>query len=222
MPTPTPARFPLSFFEYNATFVNPAFLLWARHGDAITSIFGALSRFGFDLGNIKVKDQEPALKERTIRLDLPVQKLVIEINAGGYSLNVNNPNWNQAEFVASVAEELTKVLFTSCNTTVLNSRVSLAIHIIPEGEERSKIALPFIQQVMISKFLDTQPTAYGFSVAGEDYLFVMEASAVYPDNGIFVRLIRNFKGAVAFSDVSKRLFADEQRALETLGLYEIS
>jgi hypothetical protein len=215
-----PITFPLTYFEYKATFADPLFELWSAPDRALQkALYKALTPWGITLDNVLFPTQPKNTAEWQLTFNLLQHRSSITLGIGGITLSVNNPDWSQAGLVSAIAGAAVGAVRGAGGTSLANQITTLAMHLTPLGTTARHIMAPFVNLREGVRSRLGEPKNLGFSIYGQSAVWVVDASAVFSES-LFVRLLRTHGGDIGIAEILEALEGDERGILSMLGLHE--
>lgn len=211
-----PAEVALSFLEYRATFREPLFEIWGQHGSLVHAVYRAFREWNVGLENVTAKESPANASEIQVNFNLLNWKAVFGVGIGSASLIITNPDWSEAEIIKKIARAGLEAVVRSSKAEIEKQLATLLMHLRPRGKSIHDITSKFVHS-NLGKTIGERTRGFGFSVYGEESLWVIDLSATYSD-ALFVRITRNFNGSVPIENVALELQKDENRLLDMLEL----
>ena len=199
-----PITFPLTYFEYRATFADPVFELWSAPDRALQkAVYKALTPWGITLENVLFPTQPKNIAEWQLTFNLLRFGSSVTLGIGGITLSVNNPDWSQAGLIAAIAGAAVGAVRGVATTCLANQVSTLAMHLTP-GRTARQITAPFLNLKDGASSRLGESKNLGFSLYGQSAVWVVDASAVFPES-LLVRLLRNHDGDIGIAEILKAL-----------------
>lgn len=216
MPEKSHAEVPFAFLEYRATFKDPIFEAWDKHGAIVRAAYNAFRGWNINLENISGKQQPANAGEIQVTFNLLNGRVLFNVGLGFASIFVTNPSWEEAELITKLARSGMEAVRDSAKAEIEKQLITLAMHLKPEGRSIRELTSQFVRTDVLG-VMGNKVRAYGFSVYQENSLWVVDASALYPD-ALFARITRTFGPAIPFEEIAAGLRKDEDNLLELLEL----
>jgi hypothetical protein len=210
------ASFEQAFFEYRANFKEPVAALWlgARQGEIITSLQKALLPWNVGLENVSLNASAKNVAELLWTFEIRSMSAVIQVGIGGVTINAFDPDWSRERDFVSLFQTAVDTLKVTAETNFQSQQTTFAFHVKPGLKPFRDIVGQFVN----AKNLGAEDAVmFGVSVYHNDFLFVIDGSAVFP-NSAFVKITRIFPGAARFDEMASAGYKDEEAVLSRLGL----
>lgn len=212
----TTAEVALSFLEYRGSFREPLLEIWGHHGPLVHAVYTAFREWNVSLENVTAKENPANASEFQVNFNLLNWKVIFGVGIGSVSFTVANPDWSEVELVKKIGRAGLEAVFQSTRAELEKQSVTLSMHLRPQGRTVRDVTSRFVH-ADVGKTLAETVRGVGFSVYGEQSLWVIDLSATYPD-AIFVRIARTFDGATPLDGIAAELETQENRLLDMLGL----
>ena len=205
-----------AFFEYRANFKEPITIFWSggRQAEIIDSMHKALAPWRLDLDNIAWQQTAKTLSEIQLSFNVPSQFASVQVGVAGVTLTALNPDWSRAPELTGLFQASLGALKASTGQDFKFQQTTLGFHLKPPlGRPFREVVTRFVN----AETLGVDATMFGVSVYYSDHTFVVDASGVIQD-GLFVKLVRNFAPEKEFEEMAKAVYTDEEGVLRRLGL----
>jgi len=206
------ADIPESYFEYRAEFTVPMFGVWTLPNPLVSSLFLALKGWGIGLGDITWNKEPSSYNDFQITINVLKLNAQIKFGLDSTTFIATNPDWSGAKELMELFKAAMDVIQKAATAGISSQDVALAMH-VRTGEKSSKQTM----SAFVNADLLGPAQMYGISVYKEDSWFVVDKSVRYPDC-FFVRLQRRHGASASFDDIARRLYEDELKVLQMLGL----
>jgi hypothetical protein len=206
----------LAFVEWQALYRAPNFELPVRGPAIMSAVFEAFQPWHITVANISAKQNPANASEVSLVFSLLNSKAVFNVGIASSTLLVTNPDWSQEQLLAQIAAAGLLAVQSSMGVAIRQHVISLSMHLKPERRTVREISATFLN-VNSPRILSQAIKARGFSVYADDFSWVVDSSALQ-EGALFLKIVRSFDPAVAFSDMAQTLRADQHELLTTLEL----
>ena len=204
------------FFEYHANFKEPITIFFSagRQAEIMDAMYKALGPWHMDFENVGWQQSAKNLREVQLNFVVPSQFASFQVGIAGVTMTALNPDWSRAPELVRLFQAGVGALKTSTGQEFQSQQTMLGFHLRPPA------ARPFreiVAQFVNAELLGNDATMFGVSVYYTDHALTLDSSAAVQD-GLFVKLVRNFTSERQFEEMAQALYADEEAALRRLGL----
>lgn len=204
-----------TFIEYRANFKEPITSIWfnAPHGSILNHMQKALSPWKVSLENISWNAAPKNLAEAQVTFSVPTLAAAIQVGLGGVTMSAVNVDWSRAPQFVSLFQTGADTLKGIVGVDVEAAQTTLAFHLKPGPRPFKEILSNFVN----AKALGAEDALmYGVSVYRNDFVWVLDGSAVFPGS-LFIKLVRVFPAGTRFEEIAGTIHKDEEALLRSLG-----
>lgn len=216
MPNKIAAHAQSPLFLYRLLYRDPIFDLEKLDDKAVSAAYAAFCPWNVSLENITFKDNPANLGEEATNFNLLGGRIIFSINAGGCGLLVANPNWSDIDWISKIASVGIEAILKATGAVAEKQVASLTMHLTPTVGTIRAITSNFVR-IDTNRLPGGPVQSFGFSVYREDFTWVVDRSASFP-NSLFLRMERWFAPAASLEQIARQLNEDEDKVLDLLGL----
>ncbi len=206
----------MSFAEWQAVYRAPNFGLQGAAPAIMSAVFQAFQPWNITLANVSAKPNPANAGDVAIIFNLSGAPAVFSVGVGAATLSVRDPAWSEEELIAQIAGAGLQAVQTTTGITIGRHLLSLGMHLKPLRRSVREISATFLAVTSPSMNNETIK-ARGFSVYGEDFSWVVDASALH-DGAFFLKIVRTFDPKRSFSEMVRTLRGDQNELLGVLQL----
>ncbi|HEV1994719.1 MAG TPA: hypothetical protein VGR03_10340 [Candidatus Acidoferrum sp.] len=215
-PSKTAARVPSSFLEYRAFYKERFFDIQNQYSQVASSVFRAYKDWNIRLENITYKQNPLNFGEISLSVAVPGDRIVLNVGLAGVSVNVSNPDWEEAERIVKAVDIGIAAVKTATGLEIGSQRAVLAMHLQAISGTLSDRVLDLVR--IDANLLPGKGTrGFGVSVYKDDLTWLVDMSAFF-QGALFVKMDRLFGPDVSLGDIGAQLNQDEQKLFEMLRL----
>jgi len=203
----------MPLFGHRALFRDPVF---DADDKALSAVYSAFKPWNIALENITLKENPATLGEEATTFSLFSGRFLFNVNAGGCGLLVRDPNWSEADLIMNIAGAGIAAVLGATHGVVDKQVASITMHLTPRTGTIREITSPFVK-IDADHFPGGSIKSFGFSLYREDFTWVVDASAAFP-NSLFLRMDRWFRPDISLEQIARQLNEDEAKVLSVLGL----
>lgn len=208
---------PISFVEYFADFERPMLALWLDRARVVESIFDSLKPWGLDVDNTEViTTGKPS--EQGINFKLPEKRAAFFFGTKGCKFTKDGADWASAAETIRILDAARSALLSASKAAFSTQKISLSMHLQPKAKSFLDILKPFISPPLAALRDDNVMTAATI-VKWKKSKVILDGSASIA-NALFVRLEREFDGAMSLEDIANELKNDEDSLFKLIDVQE--
>lgn len=208
---------PISYFEVEMDYAEPDLKMWLDRVNVVQAVYTALEPWNVTVDDVEII-QSGKPSEQGIKFKVP-QKLSSFFFGPAYcKFTRDSTDWGVAEETIKIIDTVTSALLTQTQAVIAKRRTVIALHIQPKTLPFIQLTMPLIPQQLAT--LEDEPAkTMAVVVKWSSRKITIDGSGQLA-NGIFLRLEREFDGAVPYDKMAYQLKVDEDQVFAMLGVQE--
>ncbi len=217
---PELVKIPLASAEYAARFDRPYIgLLASDRTKVFESIVTALLPFKFRLANTEFVTTGTPADNRVI-FRIPERGISFQFGAEEYKFVKDGSSWSTEAADVEVWRAAETALLTESGAKVESCSVNLAMHLQLLSKTRDQVLAPFIPGPFKELLIERQVQTFGCHLRFADGGDVLLDYSLAYANGIFLRLLSQFKGQPPQPDILAKVRSDQVQVFRVLDVKE--
>lgn len=213
MPEKIKAKVNYAAFEYHGYFGDPI-LNNQRLLPVLQHLYEALKQWNIRPQDVKYKNAVAA-NDGSVFFELAGGRLVLAVSHAGFTVTVQNADWNQAEFVSQLIAGCWGAVTRALEIEAHHHELQIQMTVTPEGKSLQDITASFAAPWHL-RSADTLEMC-GVILYTADGVIVLDRAVANPQ-GIFAKIVHRFQGQTAFPQMAQQLYDDEAWLANTLGM----
>lgn len=214
-----PITIPISTFELNIAYEQPALNLWLDRAVIVQKMFDAFLHWNLNIDDTEgITSGKPS--EQGFRFRLPAKGISFFFGPAGCRFTKEGATWAEADDTLHVLMVALEVLVAVAKVKLGKRATSLSLHLQPKTLPFRDLLRPFLAH-SLAQLEQAEVEAMAYVVRWRGRRITLDGSAAIA-NGVFLHLERDFEPAVSFQDMKATLLNDEATMLKLLNVEEVT
>jgi hypothetical protein len=213
MPEKIKAKISVAGFTYNGFFGDPI-LNNQRLVPILQPLYEALKTLNIRPQDVKYKNPAAA-NDASVIFELALGKIVLNLSHSGFTLTVNNADWNQADMVSQLIQSCWKAADEASGIKADRHELQIGMSFLPEGKSQTEITKQFADAWRLRP--TDELAMCGTIIYAKNTTYVVDRAVANPQ-AIFVKIQHRFAGVTSFTEMLKQLYEDEMWLGDALGV----
>jgi hypothetical protein len=200
----TKAKITHAAFQYDGYFVDPI-LNAGKLVQLVQPLYEVFKAWNIRPQDVKYKNT-PNANDAAASFEVANGRIVLHLSQAGFTLQVQNADWSQAELVTQLVEGCWKAASASLQIGPGRHDLQIMMTMIPEGKSQKELTQSFAAPW---KLRPADPLEMcGVVLYTSHGVVVLDRAALNPQ-AIFAKLVHRFDSRAIFSEMVKELYSDE-------------